>query len=87
MLIARGFSVRSRRNGKHVDHAEPVPVRGPSQTHVEHFHDVHEQRLVVGARIGLLGDESIEVRGRVLDPDGKPVAGAKLYLAKYTPNG
>jgi RNA polymerase sigma factor (sigma-70 family) len=26
-----------------------------------------------------------EVRGRVLDPDGKPVAGAKLYLGHYGP--
>jgi RNA polymerase sigma factor (sigma-70 family) len=32
-----------------------------------------------------LGAEgTIEVRGRVLDPKGKPVAGAKLYLAKST---
>jgi RNA polymerase sigma factor (sigma-70 family) len=29
-------------------------------------------------------DAAIEVMGRVLDPDGKPVAGAKLYLAKPT---
>src|SRR5262245_22383881 len=35
---------------------------------------------------------AIEVRGRVLGPDGKPLAGAKLYLAKpvarkFPPNG
>jgi protocatechuate 3,4-dioxygenase beta subunit len=29
--------------------------------------------------------EAIVVRGRVLDPDGNPVAGARLYLAKPTP--
>jgi RNA polymerase sigma factor (sigma-70 family) len=29
---------------------------------------------------------TIEVRGRVLDPEGKPVAGARLYLAKQGPN-
>ncbi len=28
----------------------------------------------------------IAVKGRVLDPDGKPVAGAKLYLGHYGPN-
>ena len=28
--------------------------------------------------------ESAKVRGRVLDPDGKPVAGAKLYLGGHT---
>jgi hypothetical protein len=28
-----------------------------------------------------------EARGRVLDPDGKPVAGARLYLGHYGPNG
>jgi RNA polymerase sigma factor (sigma-70 family) len=28
---------------------------------------------------------SITVRGKVLDPDGKPFAGAKLYLAHYGP--
>src|SRR5262249_2869100 len=27
-------------------------------------------------------EETCEVRGRVLDPEGKPVAGAKLFLAK-----
>jgi RNA polymerase sigma factor (sigma-70 family) len=32
-------------------------------------------------------DVTIEVRGQVLDPDGKPVAGARLYLAKATPKG
>src|SRR5262245_24709870 len=26
---------------------------------------------------------ALEVRGQVLDPDGKPVAGAKLYLGRY----
>jgi RNA polymerase sigma factor (sigma-70 family) len=29
-------------------------------------------------------EATIEVRGRVLDPDGKPLAGAKLYLAKHS---
>src|SRR5438445_829865 len=29
-------------------------------------------------------EEAVRVRGRVLDPDGKPVAGAKLYLGGYT---
>jgi RNA polymerase sigma factor (sigma-70 family) len=28
---------------------------------------------------------AVEVRGRVLDPDGKPVAGAKLYLTRSAP--
>jgi RNA polymerase sigma factor (sigma-70 family) len=32
-------------------------------------------------------EETIEVQGQVLDPEGKPVAGAKLYLAKPTPDG
>jgi RNA polymerase sigma factor (sigma-70 family) len=31
-------------------------------------------------------DVAVEVRGRVLDPDGKPVAGAKLYLNTYKPD-
>jgi protocatechuate 3,4-dioxygenase beta subunit len=30
---------------------------------------------------------TIEASGKVVDPDGKPVAGAKLYLAKPTLNG
>lgn len=29
--------------------------------------------------------ESVQVRGRILDPDGKPVAGAKVYLLYFTP--
>jgi hypothetical protein len=32
-------------------------------------------------------DAAITVSGRVLDPEGQPVAGAKLYLAKSTPKG
>jgi RNA polymerase sigma factor (sigma-70 family) len=31
-------------------------------------------------------EETREVRGQVLDPEGKPVAGAKLYLAKFGEN-
>jgi RNA polymerase sigma factor (sigma-70 family) len=31
--------------------------------------------------------ESIEISGRVLDPEGKPFAGAKLYLSTLTPGG
>jgi RNA polymerase sigma factor (sigma-70 family) len=31
------------------------------------------------------GKEAVSVRGRVLDPDGKPVAGAKLYLNTFNP--
>jgi protocatechuate 3,4-dioxygenase beta subunit len=30
---------------------------------------------------------TVEVRGRVLDPEGKPMAGARLYLATTSPNG
>jgi protocatechuate 3,4-dioxygenase beta subunit len=29
--------------------------------------------------------DSVTVRGRVLDPDGKPVAGAKLYVNSSSP--
>jgi RNA polymerase sigma factor (sigma-70 family) len=36
---------------------------------------------------GSEAEGTIEVRGRVLDPEGKPVAGAKLYLAQSTPDG
>jgi RNA polymerase sigma factor (sigma-70 family) len=32
-------------------------------------------------------DEFIAIRGQVVDPDGKPFAGAKLYLATWTPQG
>jgi protocatechuate 3,4-dioxygenase beta subunit len=32
-------------------------------------------------------EASIEVRGRVLDPEGKPLSGAKLYLGQLTPDG
>jgi RNA polymerase sigma factor (sigma-70 family) len=32
-------------------------------------------------------ERAIEVRGQVLDPDGKPVAGAKLYLARSNAEG
>jgi RNA polymerase sigma factor (sigma-70 family) len=32
-------------------------------------------------------EPGVEVRGRVLDPDGKPVAGAKLYVARTTLEG
>jgi RNA polymerase sigma factor (sigma-70 family) len=32
-------------------------------------------------------EATLDVRGRVLDPDGKPVAGAKLYLAPSMPDG
>jgi RNA polymerase sigma factor (sigma-70 family) len=32
-------------------------------------------------------EATVEVRGQVLDPDGKPLAGAKLYLVKSTPEG
>src|SRR5213079_583306 len=31
--------------------------------------------------------DSVTVRGRVVDPEGKPVAGVKLYLAKTTHDG
>jgi RNA polymerase sigma factor (sigma-70 family) len=31
--------------------------------------------------------ESIEISGRVLDPDGKPFAGVRLHLAAWTPKG
>jgi RNA polymerase sigma factor (sigma-70 family) len=30
-------------------------------------------------------DQTIEIKGRVLDPDGKPVAGAKVYVSTYSP--
>src|SRR5262249_3192092 len=29
-------------------------------------------------------DKTIEVKGRVLGPDGRPVAGAKVYVSSYT---
>jgi RNA polymerase sigma factor (sigma-70 family) len=39
------------------------------------------------AQPGPKTEATAEVRGRVLDPDGQPVAGARLYLAKAAPDG
>src|SRR5262249_31690192 len=39
------------------------------------------------ARPGEGPRESVEISGRVLDPEGKPFAGAKLYLATWAPEG
>src|SRR5262249_7577085 len=40
-----------------------------------------------GAQPKPAAEETVEVRGQVLDPEGKPVAGAKLYLAQPKPDG
>jgi RNA polymerase sigma factor (sigma-70 family) len=37
------------------------------------------------APLAIQGKEAVRVRGRVLDPDGKPLAGAKVYLHYYSP--
>jgi RNA polymerase sigma factor (sigma-70 family) len=57
-----------------------VPADAPA-TVKERYKD---RSVTVAARseAPVKGDETIQVRGQVLDPDGKPLAGAKLYL-KY----
>jgi RNA polymerase sigma factor (sigma-70 family) len=58
----------------------------PRQTQADKPGDKGD-RALPGVKPSPKGEGTNEVRGRVLDPDGKPVAGAKLYLARSIPDG
>src|ERR1051326_8563794 len=67
VLFAARLSIRAGRDSKYVDHAQPALFRAPSQAHVEDSDDIYQQRLVIGARIAMLGGERIEMRRRHSD--------------------
>jgi RNA polymerase sigma factor (sigma-70 family) len=58
----------------------------PRQTQADRPRNKGDQPLPA-AKAKAEGEARVEVRGRVLGPDGKPVAGAKLYLGESSPGG
>jgi RNA polymerase sigma factor (sigma-70 family) len=58
----------------------------PAQTQADKP-QTREDRPSPGTQPKPGADAAIEVRGQVLDPEGKPVPGAKLYLAGSGPGG
>jgi len=64
--------------------AEPMPfaAQAPQQAAIEG--SKKEQRQLADAPKQTEGNDHVKVSGRVLDPDGKPFGGARLYLGGDT---
>jgi RNA polymerase sigma factor (sigma-70 family) len=82
-IIGVGLGLAARPGAR----AEPPPgARQPPQVPArEQREDEQQPRAGEPAKAG--ANETVTVRGRVLDPDGNPVAGAKVYLHAPGPGG